>query len=67
MSYPLPLKTVALIGRQDSPEVADSIVALSGFFQSRGVRVLVETETAIEVSQLSGSAATAGAECGDFA
>lgn len=67
MSYSLPLKTVALIGRQDSPEVADSIVALSGFFQSRGVRVLVETETAIEVSQLLGSAATAGAECGDFA
>ncbi|MFM8500717.1 MAG: NAD(+)/NADH kinase [Fluviibacter sp.] len=67
MSYPLPLKTVALIGRQESPEVVDSIVALLAFFQSRGVGVLVETETAIEVGQVSGNAAMASAECADFA
>ena len=67
MSYPLPLKTVALIGRQESPEVVDSIVALLAYFQSRGVGVLVETETAIEVGQVSGNAAMASAECADFA
>lgn len=67
MSYPLPLKTVALIGRQESPEVADSIVALSGFFHARGIHVLVETETAIEVGQLLGSAVLDTAECADFA
>lgn len=67
MSYPWPLKTVALIGRQESPEVADSIVALSGFFHARGVNVLVETETAIEVGQLLGSDALISAECADFA
>jgi NAD+ kinase len=66
MSYPLPLKTVALIGRQESPEVVDSIVALLGYFQSRGVGVLVETETAIEVGQVLGNAAMASAQCADF-
>ncbi len=66
MSYPLPLKTVALIGRQESPEVVDSIVALLGYFQSRGVAVLVETETAIEVGQLLDNTVLAAAECADF-
>jgi NAD+ kinase len=65
MSYPMPLKTVALIGRQESPEVADSIVALAGFFRSEGVRVLVETETAIQTEQLGGKTALAGADCAD--
>lgn len=66
MSYPLPLKTVALIGRQDSPEVGDSIAALSGFFQARGVAVLVETETAIQTEHLLGRAALNTADCADF-
>jgi NAD+ kinase len=66
MSYPLPLKTVALIGRQESPEVADSIVALSGFFQSRGLTVFIESETAIEVGQLLGAASLQRAECAEF-
>ncbi|WVH09569.1 MAG: NAD kinase [Fluviibacter phosphoraccumulans EoVTN8] len=66
ISYPWPL-TVALIGRQESTEVADSIVALAGFFHARDVNVLVETETAIEVGQLLGSDALASAECADFA
>lgn len=67
MSYSLPLKTVALIGRQESPEVADSIVALSRFFLSKGVGVLVETETAIEVGGLQGLEVLNGTECADFA
>lgn len=66
MSYPLPLKTVALVGRQESPEVGDSIVALAGFFRERGLAVLVETETAIEAEQLLGKGALGDAECADF-
>lgn len=66
MSYPLPLKTVALIGRQDSPEVGDSIAALAGFFQTRGVAVLVETETAIQTEHLLGRTALNTADCADF-
>jgi hypothetical protein len=60
MSYPLPLQSVALIGRQDSPEAADSIAALAGFFRAQGVAVLVETETAFQADQLLGLAALAG-------
>lgn len=66
MSYPLPLKTVALIGRQESPEAADSIAALAGFFRAQGVSVLVETETAIQTEQALGKAALAGGDCADF-
>ena len=66
MSYPLPLKTVALIGRQESPEVSDSITTLAAFFEAQGVRVLVETETAIQAEQLLGRAALDRAECADF-
>ena len=66
MSYPLPLKTVALIGRQESPEVSDSITTLAAFFEAQGVRVLVETETAIQAEQLLGKAALDRAECADF-
>ena len=66
MSYPLPLQSVALIGRQDSPEAADSIAALADFFRAQGVSVLVETETAIQAEQLLGKSALAGGECADF-
>lgn len=66
MSYPLPLQSVALIGRQDSPEAADSIAALAGFFRAQGVAVLVETETAIQAEQLLSKAALAGGQCADF-
>lgn len=66
MSYPLPLKSVALIGRQDSPEAAGSIAALADFFHARGVSVLVETETAIQTEQLLGKAALAAGDCADF-
>ncbi len=67
MSYPLPLKTVALIGRHESLEVADSIVALCQFFQSHGIAVLVETETAIETERVLGPATLKACECTDFA
>ena len=66
MSYPLPLKTVALIGRQESPEVSDSITTLAAFFEAQGVSVLVETETAIQAEQLLGKVALDRAECADF-
>lgn len=66
MSYPLPLKTVALIGRQESPEVSDSITALAGFFEAHGLQVLVETETAIQAEHILGKAALGAAECTDF-
>ena len=67
MSYPLPLQTVALIGRHESLEVADSIVALCQFFQSHGIAVLVETETAIETERVLGQATLKACECTDFA
>ncbi len=67
MSYPLPLRTVALVGRQESPEVADSIAALAAFFTSHGIVVLVETETAIQAAQVIEKSALVGAECADFA
>ena len=66
MSYPLPLKTVALIGRQESPEVSDSITALASYFEAHGLRVLVETETAIQAEHILGKAALGAAECTDF-
>ena len=66
MLYPLPLKTVALIGRQESPEVSDSITTLAAFFEAQGVSVLVETETAIQAEQLLGKVALDRAECADF-
>ncbi len=67
MSYPVPLKTVALMGRQDSLEVAESIVALCQYLQSQGVMVLVETETAIETGRLIGAQSLSACECADFA
>jgi NAD+ kinase len=67
MSYPVPLKTVALMGRQDSLEVAESIVALCHYLQSQGVMVLVETETAIESGRLLGVGCLSACECADFA
>lgn len=39
-------KTIALIGKYKSPEVAEPLLALSEFLQHRGVRVLVDPLTA---------------------
>jgi NAD+ kinase len=66
MSYPVPLNTVALMGRQDSLEVAESIVALCHYLHAQGVVVLVETETAIETGRLLGAQSLNAYECADF-
>lgn len=42
-------KTVALIGKYQSPEVAESLSALAEYLDGRGLSVLVEAETAINV------------------
>lgn len=39
-------RTIALIGKYKSPEIADSLLTLAGFLRSRGVAVLVEAGTA---------------------
>ena len=39
-------RTIALIGKYKSPEIAESLMALAGFLGSRGVEVLVEEGTA---------------------
>lgn len=67
MSYPLPLQSVALVGRQESPEAADSVAALAAFFQAHGVAVLVETETVIQAEQLLGRGGLGQVACADFA
>jgi len=38
--------TVAIIGKYQSPEVAESVASLAGFLRQRGLTVLVEQETA---------------------
>ena len=42
-------RTAALIGKYQSPEVADSLIALSAHLHSRGVKVLIEAGTALSV------------------
>ena len=42
-------KTIALIGKYKSPEIAEPLLRLSSFLQSRGVRVLVDPLTAAHV------------------
>jgi NAD+ kinase len=46
-------KTIALIGRHDSPDVAAALAAMGEFLLRRGREVLVETETAAS-SRISG-------------
>jgi NAD+ kinase len=43
---PKEFRTIALIGKYQSPEVAESLSALAAFLRARGVRVLVEADTA---------------------
>jgi NAD+ kinase len=38
--------TIAIIGKYQSPEVAESVVNLAGFLRQRGLKVLIEEETA---------------------
>ena len=44
-------KTVALIGRYQSPEVAESLRSLAEFLDGRGLSLLVEAETAVNVGK----------------
>jgi NAD+ kinase len=43
-------KTIALIGKYKSPEIAGPLLQLSSFLQSRGVRVVVDSVTAAHVA-----------------
>lgn len=43
---PKEFRTIALIGKYQSPEVAGSLSALATFLRGRGVRLLVEADTA---------------------
>jgi NAD+ kinase len=43
-------KTIALIGKYKSPEIAEPLLRLSRFLQSRGVRVVVDPVTAAHVA-----------------
>jgi len=43
-------KTIALIGKYKSPEIAEPLLRLSSFLQSRGVRVVVDPVTAAHVA-----------------
>ena len=38
--------TIAIIGKYQSPEVAESVASLAGFLRQRGLTVLIEQETA---------------------
>src|SRR3954452_10098403 len=43
-------KTIALIGKYKSPEIAEPLLRLSRFLQSQGVRVVVDPVTAAHVA-----------------
>ena len=42
-------KTVALIGRYNTAEIAESLLGLAGLVQQRGCAVLIEKETAAKI------------------
>jgi len=53
-------RTIALIGKYNSPEIAESVLALTDFLVKRGVTVLVEVNTAAMVGLVdSGDLSTA--------
>src|SRR3954468_1246578 len=43
-------KTIALIGKYKSPEIAEPLLRLSSFLRARGVRVVVDPVTAAHVA-----------------
>lgn len=45
-------KTIALVGRYQTPEVADGLARLAAFLEARGVNVLIEAETADHTGSL---------------
>ena len=42
-------KTVALIGRYNTADIADSLLGLAGLLQQHGCAVLIEKETAANI------------------
>ncbi|MFZ5509094.1 MAG: NAD kinase [Pseudomonadota bacterium] len=44
-----PFRTIALIGKYQSPEIAESLATLADFLKSRGIDVLIEQDTAASV------------------
>jgi NAD+ kinase len=46
---PPAFKTVALIGRYNTAEIAESLLGLAGLLQQRGCKVLIEKETAANI------------------
>ena len=49
-AYTKPVKTVALIGKFRSPEVAEPLLALAAYLKGKGLHVLIEKDTAAVVA-----------------
>jgi NAD+ kinase len=47
----MPFKTITLIGKYKSPEIAEPLLTLAGFLQDHGVRVLLDPLTASHVTR----------------
>jgi NAD+ kinase len=56
--YNKPVGTVALIGKYNSPDIAEPLLALSACLKERGVRVLVEQGTATSIGDACAQAGT---------
>ena len=56
--------TIALIGKYQSPEIADSLHALVEFLRSRGRKLLVEEGTAASVGSFGCAVATFASQAG---
>ena len=54
-----PFRRIALIGKFQTPEIAESLHALAGFLRSRGCDVMVEQETASNIGNAGRSASYA--------
>ena len=48
---PAAFKTIALIGKYKTPEIAEPVMALARFVEKRGVRVLLDRLTATHIAQ----------------
>jgi NAD+ kinase len=46
-----PFKTIALIGKYKSPEISEPLLALAGFLEGRGVRVVLDPITASHIGR----------------
>lgn len=44
-----PFRNVALIGKYQAPEIAESLLSLAGFLRDRGLDVLIEEDTAASI------------------